>query len=136
MLLDDSTLRNYYAEYVEGGIERLLEDHYSGGSSRLTCRQLEKLDKHLQEHTYQSSKEVVAYIEKTYGIQYTSEGAKNILHRLGYVYKKAKHIPGKADGKLQQEWIEKYERIKAGKKPQDAIYFMDGCHPLHNSIEA
>lgn len=136
LLLDDSTLRNYYAEYVEGGVEGLLEDHYSGGSSRLSSLQLEELDNHLQEHTYQSSKEIVAHIEKTCGIAYSSEGVKDILQRLGYVYKKAKHIPGKADGKQQQEWIEKYGQIKASKKAEDVIYFMDGCHPLHNSVEA
>ena len=36
LLLDDSTLRNYYADYIEGGIDGLLQDNYHGGKSRLS----------------------------------------------------------------------------------------------------
>ena len=83
LLLDESRLRNYYAEYLEGGREKLLEDNWTGGTSPLSYEQLRQWDKHLQEHTYLSSKEINAYIEKTYGIVYTTEGVKNILYRLG-----------------------------------------------------
>jgi transposase len=136
LLLDDSTLRNYYAEYAEGGMERLLKDNYSGGTSRLSCQQIEALDEHLQKHTYTRSKEIQAYIRKEFGIDYTTEGIKAMLYRMGYSYKKAKHVPGKADQKRQEAFVEEYEKLKAGKRPEDSIYFMDGCHPMHNSIEA
>ena len=136
LLLDDSTLRNYYAEYIEGGIKRLLEDNYTGGTSRLSCEQLKELDLHLQAHTYISSKEIKAYIEKKFGIIYTTEGVKSILYRLGFSYKKAKHIPGKADRAKQEAFLKEYEALKTKKQAEDKIYFMDGCHPLHNSIAA
>jgi len=134
--LDDSTLRNYYAEYIEGGTEKLLKDDYTGGTSRLSLQQLQELDKHLQEHTYVSSKEIKAYIEKTYTIGYTTEGIKNMLERLGFTYKKAKHMPGKADRAKQEEFLKEYETLKDTKEAEDKIYFMDGCHPMHNSIAA
>ena len=134
LLMDDSTLRNYYLEYSEGGIERLLNDNYSGGIGRMSCQQIELLDKHLLSHTYNYSKEIVAYIEKEIGILYTTDGVKAILYRLGYVYKKTKHVPGKANGALQEQFIKEYEALKKNKKPEDKIYFVDGCHPLHNSI--
>jgi len=136
LLLDDSTLRNYYAEYVEGGVKRLLEDNYSGGASRLSCSQIQALDAHLRQHTYLSSKEIGAYIQKKFGIEYTPEGVKAILYRMEYSYKKTKHVPGKADQKRQEEFLKEYEKLKAEKKAKDAIYFMDGCHPMHNSIAA
>lgn len=136
LLLDDSTLRNYYGEYTEGGVKRLLEDNYSGGASRMSCQQIQALDEHLQEHTYTSSKEIQAYIKKEFGIDYTTEGVKAILYRLDYSYKKTKHIPGKADQKRQEEFLKEYEKLKADKRPEDSILFMDGCHPMHNSIEA
>lgn len=136
LLLDDSTLRNYHAEYLEGGIEKLLNDDYSGGTSRLSVAQLQELDKHLQEHTYVSSKEIKAYIEKTFGEIYTTEGVKNILYRLGFSYKKPKLVPGKADREKQKEFLKELEELKNKKSSEDKIYYMDGCHPLHNSIAA
>lgn len=136
LLLNDSTLRNYYAEYVEGGIEKLLEDKYTGGTSRLSCEQLQKLDKHLQQHTYTSSKEIQAYIVQQFGVVYSGTGIKNMLPRLGYTYKKPKHLPGKADRAKQEAFLKEYELLKSTKQAEDKIYFMDGCHPMHNSIAA
>jgi transposase len=136
LLLDDSTLRNYYAEYVNKGMEELLKDNYKGGKSRLDYCQIEALDKHLQTHTYTSSKDIQAYIEKEYGVHYTTEGVKGILYRLGFSYKKSKHVPGKADRKMQEDFLKEYESLKSSKQSEDKIYFMDGCHPIHNSIEA
>jgi len=136
LLLDDSTLRNYYSEYMEGGMEKLLSDDYSGGTSRLSCERLHQLDKHLQENTYTSSKEIKAYIEKTFGIVYTTEGIKKILERLNFVYKKPKHIPGKADIEKQKQFLADLEKLRREKQAEDKIYFLDGCHPRHNSIAA
>jgi len=136
LLLDDSTFRNYYEEYAEGGIEKLLSDDYRGGISRLSVEQIRQLDAHLQEHTYVSSKEIKVYIEKTFGIRYTTEGVKNILYRLGFSYKRPKHIPGKADWEKQQAFLKQLEELKNKKATEDRIYYMDGCHPEHNSIAA
>lgn len=136
LLLDDDTIRNYEALYETGGLEGLLENNYQGGSSRLSCEQLQALDKHLQQHTYISSKEIKSHIEKEFGIVYTTEGVKAILYRLNYSYKKPKHIPGKADKAKQEVFLKEYESLKAKKQAEDKIYFMDGCHPRHNSIAA
>lgn len=136
LLLDDSTLRNYYVEFAEGGMEKLLSDDYTGGTSRLSCEQLQQLDKHLQENTYSSSKDIKAYIEKTFGVSYTCEGVKKILKRLNFTYKKPKHIPGKADREKQQAFLNQLEELQTSKAPEDKIYYMDGCHPKHNSIAA
>ena len=38
LLLDDSTLRDYYELYVSQGIQGLLQLHYKGGSSYLNIR--------------------------------------------------------------------------------------------------
>ena len=136
LLLDDSTLRNYYTDYMEGGIKKLLEYDYTGGTSRLSYEQLQALDVHLQQHTYLSSKEIKVHIEKEFLVNYTTEGVKNILYRLGFTYKKTKHLPGKADREKQAAFLKEYEALKATKQAADKIYFMDGCHPHHNSIAA
>ena len=59
-----------------------------------------------------------------------------LLHRLGFTYKKPKHIPGKANKQLQKEFIQSYGQLKENKADEDTIYFMDGVHPLHNSQPA
>ena len=35
-----------------------------------------------------------------------------LLHRLNYTYKKPKMVPGKADAKAQDEFIESYKELK------------------------
>lgn len=56
-----------------------------------------------------------------------------LLHRLGFVYKKTKIIPGKLDPQKQEAFKKEYEKLKQTKKPEDKIYFMDASHPRHNN---
>ncbi|MBU0743744.1 IS630 family transposase [bacterium] len=136
LLLDDSTLRRYFNEYQEGGIYKLLSDNFRGGTPKLTIEEQIQLDQHLEDNIYLTSKEIVAYVENEFGIFYTINGMTSFLHNLGYTYKKPKHIPGKADKEKQTIFIEEYEDLKATKSTEDKIYFMDGCHPQHNSQPA
>lgn len=136
LLLDDSSLRNYYSYYRSGGVQALLRDNYKGGTSYMSEEQLQSLEKHLEAITYLCAKEIQAYIVKTYAITYSVEGVKALLHRIGFVYKKSKHMPGKADKEKQEAFIKEYEALKVSKYTEDKIYFLDGCHPRHNSVPA
>lgn len=55
----------------------------------------------------------------------------HLLHRLGFVYKKTKVIPGKVDLKKQEQFKKEYEELKQNKKEEDRIYFVDASHPQH-----
>lgn len=134
LLLDDATCRRYLKEYQEGGLDALLEDDYQGGSSKLSALQEDELKAHLRETVYYTAKEVAAYVEKEYGISYTTEGMVHLLHRLGFTYKKLTKIPGKADIEKQKAFLQLYEELKEQKKQSDRIYFMDGVHPQHNIV--
>lgn len=136
LLLDDSTIRRWHARYEEGGIEGLLADLYLGSGSYLTEKQKNALIDHLENNVYLTSKEICAYVLSEFNVDYTVKGMTNVLHKLGFRYKKPKHIPGKADVEAQLEFIEAYEKLKKKKKQEDRIYFMDGVHPLHNSQQA
>lgn len=136
LLLDDSSLRRYYEEYTEYGIDGLLEDQYQGGKARLSGFQEVDLIAHLTSVTYQKAQGVIRYIEEHYGIRYTVEGVTHLLHRLGFVYKKTKQIPGKTDLQKQQAFIKQYEQLKEEKGVDDRIYFVDASHPHHNSMAA
>jgi len=78
-------------------------------------------------------KSVIAYIDKQYGVRYSISGVTDLLHRLGFSYKKPTHVPGKQDPAQQQAFLEEYEQIKADKGENDMIYFADATHPQHNS---
>ncbi|WP_218141724.1 winged helix-turn-helix domain-containing protein [Nitrosomonas sp. Nm51] len=65
---------------------------------------------------------------------HSESGITQLLHRLGFVYKKPRLIPGKANAELQKDFIERYRKLKAEKAPNDPIYFMDATHPQHNPI--
>lgn len=134
LLLDESTIRRYENEYNKNGLDGLLTVNYQGGISKLTSEQEKQLIEELERKVYLSAKEVCAYVKDTFQIEYTPEGMVHLLHRIGFVYKKTKQVPGKANEEKQREFIEKYEKLKEEMNPNDKVYFLDGTHPHHNSI--
>jgi transposase len=136
LLIDDGTVRRWFEIFTTKGIKTLLEDNYKGGVSKLTVSEQLELVSHLETHIYLTAKEICAYVQIEYGINYTTKGMTSLLHQMGFRYKKPKHIPGKANQQAQEEFIEQYKLIKANKTAKDRIYFMDGVHPLHNSQPA
>jgi len=133
LLLDDITIRRYEKEYKEKGIEGLLESRYQGSVAHLTKEQEAELKKHLKDKIYQTVKAVIAYVQKTYNISYSVEGMTHLLHRMKFTYKKTKVIPGKVNLEKQEQFKEEYKELKAAKKPEDKIYFVDASHPHHNN---
>ena len=136
LLLDDSTPRRYFKIWERKGLDGLVENHYEGRNPNLTEEQCAALKTHLGQITYPNAKSIAAYIAEHYSVTYTPEGLTHLLHRLGFVYKKTKAVPGKADPEKQKAFIEAYHQLKEQKGPNDRIYFMDGCHPNHNAMPA
>jgi transposase len=136
LMLDEGTLRHYVKRYRKGGIKELISDHYVGGQGKLTKNEELFLDQHLEQTLYLDAKSIADYIWKTFGEKYSVRGATELLKRLGYVYKKPKIIPGKANPEAQKEFLKQYGELKNKLKPDDKILFMDGVHPQHNTIAA
>jgi len=136
LFLDDSTIRRYEKNYMSGNIEGLLTDNYKGGFSLLTSIQEEALKKHLSENIYLSCKEIMSYVEQEYNIIYSIGGVLHLLKRLGFVYKKPKQVPSKADSKAQEDFVQEYMDLIENKGEKEKVYFIDGTHPHHNAIPA
>ncbi len=136
LLLDTGALRRYVQTYQADGLDALLLMAYQGSQPKLTNAQLRKLEKQLSQTIYLCAKDVARYVKETFGVLYTTNGVTNLLHRMGYTYKKPKAVPGKADALAQEQFVRKYKTLKKCKKPHDPIYFMDGVHPQHNSVPA
>jgi transposase len=134
LLLDETTVRRYYKEYQKTGVDGLLEDHYCGSSGYLTILEEQELTAHLKDNIYQTVKEVILSVNNIYGKIYSVEGMTHLLHRLGFVYKKTKQIPGKVDLQKQELFKQEYQQLKNTKQPEDKIYFVDATHPQHNNM--
>lgn len=136
LMLDEGTLRHYVKRYKLGGIKELINTYYLGGEGKLSCEEERRLDQHLQENLYLDAKSVLSYIEKEFGETYSVRGVTELLKRLGFVYKKPKIIPGKANPEAQEEFLKEYEELKNKLNSEDKILFMDGVHPQHNTVAA
>jgi transposase len=136
LLIDEATVRHWYDTYKSGGTETLLTLHYEGKAPSLTAKQQKELVKHLDENTYLTSVAIRQYVKKKYGVVYSPTGMKELLHRLGFSYKKPKHVPGKLDPVKQEAFLEEYAALRQTKGKNDPILFADACHPQHNSVPA
>ena len=133
LLLDDQTVRNYEQRFLDNGIDSLLSDNHKGGFSKLVSEQEIELKEHIVAHHYHDSKALIEYIKATYSIEYSNTGVLDLLHRLGFVYKRPKVIPGKADAQKQQEFLNNELQPAINSASDEApLYFADGVHPTHN----
>lgn len=130
--LDEGTIRNWRKRFIEGGLERLMNDQYKAKSSMLSPSQLKKLEKHLEQNIYQRTKDIVAYVASEFGIEYKESSIRRILKSLGFSYKKAKKVPSRADKEKQLRFLNSYR----GFKSHGPVYFMDSTHPKYCPVTA
>jgi transposase len=133
LLLDERTLNRYKNLYKKEGIDGLVANNYQGSSYRLSDGQIENLKQELDSKIYRRAEEVCEYVWKTFKVRYTVKGMVQTLHRLGYSYKKASSIPGKADRGKQEAFIKRYNRRYKRLSKDEKAYFMDGSHPTFNN---
>lgn len=134
LIMDEDSIRRWYKLYEYGGMEALSFQNYKGSDCFLSNKQQIKLSKNLEENIFLTAKEVCEHVRKNFKVEYTPKGMTNLLHRMGFTYKKPKAIPGKADREEQVKFIRKYRKLRRKKGKDDKIYFMDGTHPLHNPV--
>lgn len=134
LLIDPDTVRNYRLLWESGGIEALCSFAYDGRQCSLSDKELKELKSELRSKIYLCVTEIINYIEKTFRIVYSMSGATNLLHRLGFSYKKPSLVPGKADAEEQEEFLKRLLKLKRTKEAKDKLYYGDGTHPQHNSL--
>jgi transposase len=136
LLIDRTTVRRYFHTYSKGGVARLLETHYQRHRGFLTSEQEKWLEEYLHTHLHITAKSVAAYVEERWGISYSESGMTDLLHRLGFVYKKPRLVPGKANAQAQKDFLGTYQRTRDNQGENDVILFMDAVHPQHNPVMA
>ena len=136
LLLDGETLRSYVKKYRENDIEGLIHTHYNGRPSELTEPQEDQLREELERTIHLSTSSVIDYVAQTFGLNYTASGMRDLLHRLGYEYKKPKCVPGNPDRDAQEIFVEQYEAFMEEKPADTEVFFIDAVHPEHNAQPA
>ena len=74
LLLDEDTVSKYVRLYRQGGTDMLLKMSYQGRSAKLSPHQIEELDHHLMEHVYLRVRDIVVYVDNSFGVTYTARG--------------------------------------------------------------
>jgi transposase len=122
--INESTVYEHLMDYIH--VEGKLKPENGGSISKLNFRQTTELMLHLEEHTYTSTREIIAYVYSKYGITYTQQGIYDWLIKHNFSYKKPKESPLKADPQKQKGFVKLYDRLKQGSDP---ILFLDSVHP-------
>jgi transposase len=136
LLLDPNTVRRYQKLYEEGGIELLCSDNYTGRECSLSEEEQDELKSELKRKIYLTTAEIISFVKSAFKIEYSAGGMVNLLHRIGFSYKKPNLVPGKANEAAQREFLKKMDDLKSTKNREDKLLFMDGVHPQHNSLPA
>ena len=136
LLIDDETLRSYVEKYRKGGIDELIQTHYLGRHCRLIEEQQVQLCEELESKIYLTTDAVIEYVKEHFSVSYTLSGMRDLLHRLGYEFKKPKLVPSNPDREFQEEFVEYYERYMEEKPDNVEVFFIDAVHPEHNTMAA
>lgn len=136
LFLDVDTIRRYYQMYLDHGKEELFRLNYCGKPCELNQEQLEKIKSYVRDNHPSSASEIVNFIKEHFKVEYTVSGVVSLLHRLGFVYKKPKLVPGKVSVEAQENFVKDLEQLESELKQTDEIIYMDGVHPQHNSKAA
>jgi transposase len=125
------TVEEYLKKYSSQN--KTKNDPRGGSASKLSEKEGEKLEEHLSRTTYLKVKDIVAYVKKKFGKQYSRSGMTAWLIEHGFTFKKPKKIPGKLNPDKQKAFIEEYEKLKDSLGPSDELYFVDAVHPEYQS---
>jgi transposase len=115
--------------YEEKGIEGLCKFNYGTNRSILE-KHADSLLQSFRERPPLSCNEAVARIKKMTGIGRSPTQVRAFMQRHGLRYLKMGHIPAKADGVRQREWVEKELKpvIRQAKEGKCHLLFMDAAH--------
>jgi transposase len=137
LYIDADTVREHRRLYETAGMAGLERLNYQGSEPALSEAQIEALKTELNTRLYMASKEVCGFVLRTFGVGYTANAMTKLLKRLGYVYKKPKCVPAKADAAVQEKFAtETLLPLMAQADAGHPLYFGDGMHPAYKGHPA
>ncbi|WP_353643089.1 IS630 family transposase [Mesorhizobium sp. WSM2239] len=136
LYLDDDTVRGWHKAFTTDGTQALRSFGWKGSQSKLSRCQEAELVETLSAKLFPSTAAVMAHVERRYGIAYSKPGMIQLLHRLGFDYRKPKGLPAKADAAAQEAFVTCYDKLLNRLEPDEIVYFSDAVHPEYQSRPA
>jgi len=142
LLLDLKTIRRYINDFKQYRMDSIefndkRKDRNNKDNKKLTNEQLKQVEEYVNSNIINDSKIVKEYIKNNFQIEYSDSAILNILHSLGFTYKKVTLVPQKSNSKEQIEkqvnFEKSYEKLVNELSKDDKIYFFDAEHPTHNT---
>lgn len=128
------TLERWGNQYLTNGIDSLNSFCYKAKQSYLKPWQLEQLVAWVKQTNPTKTKQIRTYIQEQFGVKYSLEAVRVLLHKHGLKRLRPKRQPGKAPGEAQQrEFVSNYEQMKAESEPGTPFLFLDGMHLVHQN---
>lgn len=128
--------RRLYAADGHAGVERLA---YSGHAPVLTEEQSAILTAELAGRIYLTAKIVCGFVARRFDLTYTPHAMAKLLGRLGFVWKRPKRVPAKADAAAQRSFLDGVLlplMAAAEADPAQPLYFVDATHPAYDAHPA
>lgn len=136
LLVGKSTIYSWIKEFIDDGMDNYLKDRRGGSTGSLSKGQKNRLFRWIDSIHPQSVGEVMLEIEDRFGITYSQEAVRKLLHRMGFSYKKSKIIPQHPAPEIQEEFVREYEELRKNTDQNDQIYFVDAAHLIFNTEAA
>ncbi len=132
LYLDEGTVRAHrelYERDGRSGVERLA---YDGRAPEMSPHQEQVVVAHFSGRVVANTKEFCAFVKARFGLVYTPNAMTKCVKRLGFVYKKPKCVPAKADARVQRRFARNVllplMRAANADRP---LYFADATHPAY-----
>lgn len=139
LFIDAETVRAHrrlYAASGRAGVERLA---YAGHAPVLSPAQAEELSAELSSRVYLTAKAVCGFVAARFGLAYTPHAMARLLGRLGFVWKRPKLVPAKADAAAQRAFLDTTLlplMREAEADPATPLLFVDATHPAYDAHPA
>ena len=133
---DEDMVRHYEKVFHERGLDALLSDNFKSYDGKLELSEEKQLYDYVSTHLFLDVAPIQAYVYEQFGVAYSSTGMRELLHRIGFTYKKTSHAPGKVDEDKQRSFIAMFHKLMQVKDADTPVLFMDAVHPSYNSMPA
>ncbi|MBF0467203.1 MAG: helix-turn-helix domain-containing protein [Nitrospirae bacterium] len=125
----ENTMRSYFDEYIEGGIEKLKRLNFYKPQSEME-KYRESIEAYFKDNPPSSIKEAMGKIEELTGIKRSETQVRKFIKSIGMKRFKVDIIPSKADFDKQEDLKKKQlepilEEARNGKR---AVFFVDAAH--------
>jgi transposase len=128
------TLMTWGRQYLTKGLDALNSFNYQPKQTYLKPAQLAQLVAWVKATNPAKTKQVRAYIKAEFGVTYSVEAVRVLLHKQGLKRLRPKTQPGNPPSEAEQrEWVTQYEQMKAEGEPGTQFLFLDAMHLVHQN---